>query len=187
MLKIIVYGENVSATKTITVEYQSDAAIDDTTSGTWTAVGAAITALTNNAAIVAFSAGSTSKRFRLRFTLASTVATSSPVLRAFRVHMMPHPDRVLFWQITVRVQTGDMNLNGVRSTDTAKSIWADLQTLYAEDFPILFADIDGTQYKASIIGLTKSPILRRSSGSGGHQSEHIDQAIGLLVREVKQS
>jgi hypothetical protein len=184
LIKVIVYGENLSANKTITVAYQKDAAIDDASGGTWTAVGAAITALTNNRATVAFPAGSTAGRLRLRFTLATNDVTDSPILRAFRMHLAPHPTQWLLWEVTVRVQTNDTLLNQTESLDTAKNIWADIQTLYKEEYPLKMHDIEGTTYNATIVGLAKALVARRSEGSGGSQSEHVDFTVTLVIREA---
>jgi len=175
--KVDVIGENLDANRTITVEIQTDANIDD--GGSWTAVGSAIT---SNETTVAITQPQNAKRARLSFTMATNVSTDGPILRRYRIHATPAPERYWNWNLTARIATG---LAG--TGETAQNILDNLDTLDAEVRPVKFYDIDGTSYDARIISMEKvvSPIM--SQDSGMERDEHIEQLVRLTIREVKMS
>ena len=181
-----IFAEGVTADRTITVAEQRDTSIYD--GGTWTAVGAAITSLTNGAAIVSFTAPTIGKRIRLRFTLATEVATAGPILRGFRLWAAPHPDRYWFWEFTGRIATGQSRLTRALGSDTAQNIFSLLNdTLDAEDWPIKLNDVDGTQYDAQIVSMEKLVIPGSQGTRPGMSSEHLQTLVRMQVRQVRTS
>lgn len=175
--KVDVIGENLDANLTITVEIQTDANIDD--AGSWTAVGSAIT---TNEKTEAITQPQNAKRARLRFTEATNVTTNGPILRRYRIHATPAPERYWYWNLTARIATG---LAG--TGETAQNILANLDTLDGETRPLKFYDIDGTSYDARIISMEKVVSPTMSQDSGMERDEHIEQLVRLTIREVKMS
>ena len=180
--KIVVYGDNINSNRTITVEEQIDAGIDD--GGAWTAVGSAITSLSNGSATLTFSAGSasTGKRVRLRFTLTSNVTTDGPILRGFRLYCVPHPDRFWSWELTAKLGN-TRGVSGQLTNDTPANTMANLTTLDSQDYPLKFNDIDGTQYNVQIVSLNRQAVLR-GSGMSQRDPERLEQRVTLSLREV---
>ena len=180
--KIVVYGDNINSNRTITVEEQIDAGIDD--GGAWTAVGSAITSLSNGSATLTFSAGSasTGKRVRLRFTLTSNVTTDGPILRGFRLYCVPHPDRFWTWELTAKLGN-TRGVSGQLTNDTPANTMANLTTLDSQDYPLKFNDIDGTQYNVQIVSLNRQAVLR-GSGMSQRDPERLEQRVTLSLREV---
>ena len=180
--RVVVYGENVNSDRKITVEEQRDNSIDD--SGSWTAVGSAITSLSNGAATVAFASATTGRRVRLRFTLESNVATDGPVLRGFRVYAVPSPDRYWVWEFTASLVSNQTLLSGVQSGETAENILANLKTLDEETYPLKFHDLDGTSYDAEILSMEKTALHPAEGPEGEVLAEHLEESITLRLREV---
>jgi hypothetical protein len=180
--RVVVYGENVNSDRKITVEEQRDTSIDD--SGSWTAVGSAITSLTSGAATVAFASATTGRRLRLRFTLESNVTTDGPILRGFRIYAVPSPDRYWVWEFTASLVSNQTLLSGVQSGETAENILANLKTLDEETYPLKFHDLDGTSYDAEILSMEKTALHSTEGPEGAVLSEHLEEAVTLRLREV---
>jgi len=180
-LKVVIFADNVSSTNSITVEEQHDNGISDT--GSWTAVGSAITSTTTNTATVSFASGTTGKRLRLRFSLGSSTSTT-PILRGFRIYAIPSPDVWWEWEITCRIGTGNTLLNGNPDTETAKTVMARLETLRDQDFPLKFSDIDGSDSKnVKIVQMVKHAQVRKVDGPMAH-AEHLETLVTLRLQEV---
>jgi hypothetical protein len=185
-LKVELTLENITANQTVTVEEQIDDAIDDASSANWTAVGTAITSTTTGQATVSFAAATAGKRCRLRFKLATNVTTSGPIIREYRVFAIPSPEQYYAWDLTCHIGTGMQLLNGQRDARTAGNILAFIETLGGEDYPLLFNDLDGTQYKVNIDSWEKITLpLDTQSVGAGMDTEHLEQGVRLRLREVK--
>jgi len=181
-IKVCIIADGLTSGRTITIEEQIDADIDD--SGSWTAVGSAITS--GPTATVSFTSGSgsTGRRCRLRITFASDASTTGPVLRQLCIYAVPSPDRYREWEFLARLDTGQMLLNGAADDRTSETILANLNTLEAEDFPIkLFTPVQAAAFDADIVEM--EVILKEVGGTDGRlETEHLEQLVRLRIREV---
>jgi hypothetical protein len=186
-LKVEVTAENVDANLTIVVEEQKDHTISD--SGAWTSVGTINnTNITNNQATVGFAAATAAKRLRLRFTLATNVTTSGPIIREFRVFAVPSPERYWTWDMTCRIATDEETLTGATEGETAQNtLTALVDTLDAEDYPLKFNDIDNVQYNVRIAGMQKVVLPQDIQAVASADAEHLEYGIRLRLREYKTS
>jgi hypothetical protein len=181
-IRVRVFAENLSSDLTITVERQADANISD--AGSWTGVGSAITS--GPSATVSYTAGSSSKRERLRFSFATNVTTSSPILRSFRLESVAHPDRYWQWDFTIQMGSGMRGLGGQRSSDTAQNMMDLVEnTLDDEDYPLDFVDVDGQSYSVQILTMDKLVVPKTGAPpAGGTSGERLDRGLRMVIREV---
>ena len=181
-IKVCIFAENLTSNLTITVAEQIDGDIDD--SGSWTAVGSAITS--GPSATVSFTSGSasTGRRGRLRFTFASNVSTNSPIIRQICIYAVPNPDDYNEWEMIARLDTGQRLLNGTMDDRTSETILANLKTLKAQDYPIkIFTPVQTAAFNAQIVGM--EVILKEVGGTDGRlETEHLEQLVRLRIREV---
>jgi hypothetical protein len=182
--KVDLHLENITSNVTVAVHEQHDAGISD--SGSWTAVGSAITSVTAGWATVSFTVPTTAKRLRLRLTFVTNVTTTGPILRAFRVWATPSPDRYWEWDLTTRIATGMRGLQGQVDSRTAQNIIGNLETLVTEDAPLKYTDLDGTTYnvKMRVYDRIMAPM---ASGQGRGVAEHMEQRARLVLQEVQLS
>ena len=180
--KVVLRLENISANITVTVKVQVDDGISD--SGPWTAVGSAIASTTTDVATVSFTAPTTCKRFRLQFTFVTNVTTSGPIMREFTVHAVPHPDRYFIWELTALLESGQTLLSGAQSGGTAQNVLANIATLDAQDYPLKFNDLDGTQYNVQIMEYEKVVLPTEQGPAERSDGEHLTQGLRMVLREM---
>jgi hypothetical protein len=100
---------------------------------------------------------------------------------------MPSPERLWVFDLTCKLATGLQLLNGTRTQQTADDIEANLTTLEAEDFPLKYYDVDGTSYDVQIVNRDKRIVPNDVGDRASGQSEHMELAMRLQLREVKTS
>ncbi len=159
--KITLVSEDLSSTQTVTVAYQID---NDTT---WTDINSASSTFNSSpSGTIGFNEGVFGKRIRLRFTLATTSSTASPVIKGFALHMSWRPPRVKRWQIVGAVEDDVRLLQGVRHALPAKRMLTNLRSLAEDASPIAIDDIDGESHRAHIVELAETQFKVRAGTAG---------------------
>ncbi len=153
--------EELTANVSITVDYQKD---NETS---WTAINASdATFNTSPYETIAFTAGTTFRRIRLRFTFTSNVTTATAVLKAFVLHMHWRPDRLQQWLLVGAIEDGLRGLQGAAPALPAKQMLTQLATLRDAKADVTFTDIDGTTHTGHIVDMKETQVKGRV-GSGG--------------------
>ena len=115
---------------------------------------------------IGFNEGVVGKRIRLRFTLSTTSATASPVIKGFALHMSWRPPRVKRWQIVGAVEDDVRLLQGVRHALPGKRMLTNLRSLAEDVSPIAIEDIDGEEHRAHIVSLAETQFKVRTGSAG---------------------
>ena len=174
--KITLVSEDLSSTQTVTVAYQ----IDNNT--TWTDINSANATFNSSpSGTIGFNEGVFGKRIRLRFTLATTSSTASPVIKGFALHMSWRPPRVKRWRIVGAVEDDVRLLQGVRHPLPSKRMLTNLRSLAEDASPIAIDDIDGDSHRAHIVELAETQFRVRTGSAG---TARYSRAVSLTLVET---
>ena len=159
--KLTLVSEDLSSSQTISVAYQ----VDNDTS--WTNINSSNATFNSSpSGTIGFNEGVVGKRIRLRFTLSTTSATASPVIKGFALHMSWRPPRVKRWQIVGAVEDDVRLLQGVRHALPGKRMLTNLRSLAEDVSPIAIEDIDGEEHRAHIVSLAETQFKVRTGSAG---------------------
>ena len=174
--KITLISESLSSTQTVSVAYQ----IDNNT--TWTDIHVDNSTFNSSpSGTIGFNEGVFGKRIRLRFTLATTSVTASPVIRGFALHMSWRPPRVKRWRIMGAIEDDMRLLQGVRHPLTPKRMLTNLRSLAEDASPIAIEDIDGDTHRAHIVELAETQFKVRSDTAG---TARYSRAVNITLVET---
>ena len=181
-LALTIWGRNLTANRTVRVDFGLDGAAANTTLlTTFAGTGAIQTAFFNTLATPLTSA--VGKAFQLRFTLV-TNDTTSPELYAFALSSTLRPDRVKAWELYALIGDETMLRNGLRNPIRKGATLSDLSTLETQDYPIVMVedfDDDGTNTTTSCQILSIERTLESSKSPQGAE------VYRIVLQEAKTS
>jgi len=128
-----------------------------------------------------FNDGVVGRRIRLRFTLTTSAATATPVLKGFALHTSWRPDRLKTWRMLAGLDSAARNLHGQRAMLPMAKMLSNLEALRAETSPIKFEDIDGVSHNAHIVDMAETQVRVRTGTAGTLQ---YSRALNLVMTEV---
>jgi len=174
--RLTLVTESLSSTETITVAYQ----VDNDTS--WTNVNSENASVNASpSGTLKFNDGVVGRRIRLRFTLTTSAATATPVLKGFALHTSWRPDRLKTWRMLAGLDSAARNLHGQRAMLPMAKMLSNLEALRAETSPIKFEDIDGVSHNAHIVDMAETQVRVRTGTAGTLQ---YSRALNLVMTEV---
>lgn len=141
---IYILGETMSANQTIKVYWQ-----DDDSAG-WELLGTA-TADRQEIRWSDYSTRPNTRALKLGFLLQTTTPSSTPVLRAVRLKYHAMVTDWSRWRIPVQVSDDQMMLDDDINIYTATQQRAHIKALTKQVQPVIFEDMDGTQYEVKIV------------------------------------
>ena len=132
-----VLGDNLSATKTITIAYQFPGDTDWTTR---------VLTVFNAQETQYFATSDVAKKIRFKVTLASDSATTGPVLRGLIIRGVLMPTKLRMFQFTVRAADGLEQRNGVTDKTLGSVLATVLKDCNSATWPVSLRDLDDTLY-----------------------------------------
>jgi hypothetical protein len=134
--------ENLTANITVKVSYAIDDASSFTDLATWTS---------NTDTHQFFPASTTGKRIRLKFTLATNAATTTPALINFSLHAALRPKPKKVWDFVVNVDDYAQKYDGSSSSQLESWVATQLHTAATTTWPCTLWDRRGSSHTVTLL------------------------------------
>lgn len=146
---VYIAGENISSARPVRVYWQDDDSTD------WELLGT----VTSNREELRWSDYTTrpnTKQIKLAFVLYTDDNTQSQRIDAIRLKYMTMVHDRFRWQLPIMVSDGQQMLDGDLNIHTAKQMRSHIDSMVNSVPPVIYEDLDGTQYEVKILSAVEN-------------------------------